>query len=332
MDFFSPVRSQIGNYFNKILYRFGINLVFFSEFYPTNSPDLVLDASGFRLGDQWNHTNKYLNRLENYYAKLKHNGANIILLPQAFGPFKSQIGKRSVKVLNQYCDMVFARETKSRDFLFEAGINPNKVKQCPDFTGGVKGEFPTKYDHYKNGICIIPNGKMLTHTKITEKDYINKYVGLIRKILKKTGNVFLLNHEGKKDYEICEKIGYNCNIPIISKLNALEIKGIIGASNLVISSRFHGVASALHQSVPCFATSWSHKYKCLLSDFGIKEHLIDLEENLETLFKKIESSLDLKYNRELRYKLAENSQLIEFEVSKMWDEVWTLAKNIKSEN
>ena len=161
------------------------------------------------------------------------------MLPQAFGPFESLSGKKNVSILNKYVDLIIAREHVSKEFLMQAGCDKNKVLEFPDFTALVKGEVPETLGYLHDSVCIIPNQKMITHSNLQISDYIdfvNKILELCKLHDKK---LFLLNHEGEGDLNICMEInkGINEKIPIVTGLNAKQIKGIIGQSYLVISDR-----------------------------------------------------------------------------------------------
>ena len=49
-------------------------------------------------------------------------------------------------------------------------------------------------------------------------------------------------------------------INIVQETDSLCIEGIIGASDGVIGSRYHGLVNALSQGVVALAVNWSHKY------------------------------------------------------------------------
>lgn len=317
-----------GRYIRSALSRMGLPTIsLFSEYHPLKNIDLVLDASGFRLGDQWDHSNQYIERLGNYYKKLKQNGTKIILLPQAFGPFHTKMGKRSVEILNQYADLVVARESISKKYLLEAGGKADKILQYPDFTLNVKGVFPDKYELIKGYVCIIPNKKMITHAGLDAETYLSNLTDIIVKI-KKTGNeAFLLNHEADGDLDICMQISkrFDPLLPVITGLNAREIKGVIGASLMVISSRYHGVASALNQGIPCLATSWSHKYEMLLLDFGLTDQLIDIRKNTGLAWPKIEGLLNPEGNLRMRQHLNAKKNVLNASVQSMWNIIWEKA-------
>jgi colanic acid/amylovoran biosynthesis protein len=87
---------------------------------------------------------------------------------------------------------------------------------------------------------------------------------------------YLLLHEGENDLKLAKSINkeLSCPVNIVQTSDALEVKGIIGTAKLVVSSRFHGLVSALSQGVPVIATGWSHKYKMLLNDYKCGDYLL----------------------------------------------------------
>ena len=116
-------------------------------------------------------------------------------------------------------------------------------------------------------------------------------------------------------------------IPVYTESNPLIVKGIIGKSHAVITSRFHGLVSALCQNVPCLATGWSHKYEMLLKDYGYAEGLCGLGEPESYYLEK----LDLILHPELRKKSIQNlvqKAKEQKELSrKMWKRVFEVISN-----
>src|SRR5690606_23912234 len=143
-------------------------------------------------------------------------------------------------------------------------------------------------------------------------------------------NPFLLNHEGKGDYDICLRIaeGLDFKLPILTNLNAYEVKSVIGKSLFVVSSRFHGVASSLNQGVPCLATSWNHKYGELFKDFGIYDSILKVEDksfddNVNLFMSFLNEESMEKQRATLKSKRAEIGDRID----EMWDKIWNTIEN-----
>lgn len=319
-----------GHYPEAIFKRLRLNHVYFTSKYPSKGIDVLFDAGGFQFSDQWNYNEDKLKILEKYYSKLKDYGTKLIFLPQALGPFDTKSGRKTVDILGKYADLVIARESVSFDFMIEAGFPKNKLWLYPDFTLKVKvSNDKVMPNHVRGGACFIPNKKMLTHTKSKKETYLRLFRELIDMAHKKGLKPFLLNHEGRGDYDICLKIasGLQFDVPVLTDLNAYEVKSVIGNSNFVVSSRFHGVASSLNQGVPCLATSWNHKYGELFKDFGISDSILKVEdESLEdniSLFSEFIGTESMDRQRAiLKFKYDKVESLID----EMWGKLWTIIK------
>lgn len=287
--------------------------------------DYFIDASGFTFSDQWKPTNYNVEFWKYQLKGYKKQKTKIIFLPQAFGPAYLTNTQKEFHILNQYADIIMPREKISQNYLIENKVNPDKIKMYTDFTSSIKGVFPQQYSHLRNGVCIIPNMRMIDKGTIS----LNNYLILLEKIIEKVSSeghiTYFLNHEGIED----EKLAYLCKqrlqhpIEVVTGLNALEVKGLIESSYLCISSRFHGVASALNSAVPCLATSWSHKYAELFKDYGMNDNILKLDD-LQACIEKVEKYLAKDKNSLIRQELKMRIPQIQNETKEMWNTVWSI--------
>lgn len=139
-------------------------------------------------------------------------------------------------------------------------------------------------------------------------------------------NPFLLIHEGANDLKLAKSIIENTgkNIPIVSETDPLKIKGILGASNGTIGSRFHGLVSALSQGVPSLATGWSHKYQMLFEDYDFVDGLLDVLIPQDKLKEKLKYLIDPELRSRVANNLRQNSSIQKDRASRMWDEVFSV--------
>jgi len=307
-----------------ILRRLGVPAKYCDfDTYPIKNTDYFIDASGFTFSDQWNHSPTIIEHWQLLFSNMKKSGAKLVFLPQAFGPIERQTTKREIENINQYADLIMPRDKVSLKYLQEAGVNPQKIQCFSDFTNLVEGIIPKSYTHLVNGICIIPNMRMIDRGIIERDKYIQIIKVIVELCKQHDRTVYMLNHEGLEDANfsrMCsERLGEN--IEVVNGLNALEIKGLISTSYLCISSRFHGVASALNSCVPCLATSWSHKYKELFQDYGMTECVLDLTD-IKSIKCRISNYLSQDVNSEIRAILAEKLPEIKKHTLEMWDSVW----------
>lgn len=316
-------RLAIKVHMGGILRRLHLPYLFLYDTIPVPGTDYFIDASGFAFSDQWNPDANTVKRWERTLSGYRHVGSRIVFLPQAFGPVSKPWTLQLIKVLDRYADLIMPRESVSYNYLAQCGIDMGKVKKFTDFTSLVKGQFPKRYEHLRNSVCVIPNMRMIDKGVISLDGYLHFLASVVKAARDKGFRVFLLNHEGPED----EKLAYLCkdrsnfSVDVVSGLNALEVKGIIAESYLCISSRFHGVASALNSGVPCLATSWSHKYAELFKDYCIEDGVLNLSDP-DSCIKKINGILKQNTNGTIRSELQAILPAIQKETKEMWKMVW----------
>lgn len=297
------------------------------DVYAISDADFFIDGSGFHFSDQKkNFTPDKVWMWEHLLGRLNRQGCRIVFLPQAFGPAQKPNTLKGLKVISDYASLIMPREQISYDYLEQSGVvNMNKVKLFSDFTSSVEGVFPKGYEHLKNGICIIPNLRMVDTGTISKEKYLDLITAVATSCKVSGHPLYLLNHEGKGD----EQLAYECKarignyIEVVTGLNALEVKGMIASAYVVVTSRFHGLASALNSCVPCLATSWSHKYAELFNDYEISDCVLPLDDN-ETVVEKLSIILDKTYNEKIRLHLSTQVEKVKYQTIEMWKTIWSL--------
>lgn len=289
--------------------------------------DYVLDASGFAYGDQWGlETSKYtLKQIKEWKAL----GCGVTLLPQAFGSFEKPGMKEAIKEIHKEVDFMFVRDKVSLKYVHDVIGPSDKVELATDFTNLIEGVVPKTFND-KNGIAIIPNCRMLDKTENSDT-YVKLLEDIANHFISKGLNPFFLIHEGEDDLKIANDINtrITSKIPVYFGYNALEIKGVIGQSKFVVSSRFHGLVSALSQGIPCLGTGWSHKYKCLFEDYEYNEGLIELN-NWTTISDVLTKSLDTANYNATKTVLLKNSKRLKQESQDTWNKVFSIIDNHKN--
>lgn len=240
--------------------------------------DAYLDASGFAYSDQWGvqPALKLLHLAQRY----KKADKQVILLPQAFGPFRNEQLRRVLCLALNRVDLVFARDRLSLEFVQGLGTFTAEVALAPDFTNLLEGKLPQKFHLSTPTVCIIPNYRMLDKTN---EHLGQKYLAFLEDIIKylysQQVDFFILIHESAKDrlivQALSEATGRQMNV--ICERNPIYIKGIISQCLATIGSRYHGLVSALCQGIPSLGVGWSHKYEMLFEDYNCKDLIVDLQ-------------------------------------------------------
>lgn len=310
---------------NGIMYRLGLQQLMILDGFGIKGADYFLDGSGLLFSDQQKPTALTAYKWERLLKYQKSQGTKIVFLPQAFGPIEYPETKNTIAVLGRYADVVMPREEISYNYVINSGlIERSKLHRFTDFTSIVYAERPEAYKHLDGQVCIIPNKRMIDHRIITWDAYIRLFKRIIELVQAQGKIVYLLNHEGKGDEQLAHRISDSLSLSsleIVSGLNALDTKGIISKAYAVISSRFHGVASALNSGVPCLATSWNHKYMELFNDYGLNDCILPID-NEDQCLSMVGEILRVDKNKFIRDKLANILPKIEQETREMWDVVW----------
>lgn len=330
LDFRPLPHHRIFNFIKKtrlvgILNRLHLPNLFLTDSRIVNDVDYYIDGSGFAFSDQYKHTRRNYDtwryRLEGYAGQ----GTKIIFLPQAFGPVEEYWTKRLISLLFDKSHLIYAREKISYDYLIGTGCETSKLKMCTDFTSLVEGIVPQRYSHLSGRVAIIPNLRMVDRGATDMKSYLKSMSVLIETIHNSGHDVYLLNHEWEGDEKLCHIISKDVggDIPVVSGLNALEVKGLISTAYLCVTSRFHGLASALNSCVPCLATGWSHKYEELYRDYDVDGCMLDVNAH-DDMRRRVSRLLDETNNKNMREHLKARQPAIQNAARRMWDEIWSI--------
>ena len=251
----------------------------------SSSVDLLLFAPGFRFSDQFDMTDeRKIDEEIAHFRSFTKKGRRVVFLPQAFGPFERESEKRRVRESCRIADRIYARESVSYQYLTKVLPNADKVSIAPDFTCLYHGENHSIPYERKDYVVVIPNRQMIVRSKYPS-EYCNFMMGLVRLLVARKENVVLLNHEGTSDVGLIEVLNAaigNQGV-VVSDVSGGACKSVIAGAKLVVTSRFHGLVSALTESVPTLCTSWSHKYQELVSQLGCPSSCLNIENPHEAL-------------------------------------------------
>lgn len=273
----------------------------------------LLDLAGFAYTDEWGtRPTEDFAALSNYY-RVKRKP--IILLPQAFGPFRRQESRTAFKKIVDNATLVYARDQQSYDYALEVSQMTEKVFRAPDITLFYPDiwseERPAERGQY---VCIVPNIRILDQGKRDWGDRYKIYLTEIARALERRGIlVHLVVHDASGEdlrltTEIHREIG-SPGVTIVEKRDPVALKEILAGSLIVIGSRYHSLVSAFSRQVPAIALGWSHKYEMLFRDFGCEKYVISpespLESVLECVWELADSSINSSYRQMISKSLKE---------------------------
>ena len=241
----------------KQLARFGV--------VPESGITHFIDISGFAYGDFWG-AKKAKRRLGRRAAAGR---ASIYMLPQAFGPFSDDDLVKEMQRICKSSKLVCARDAKSLDYL--KGIGISNAELLPDITFALDVSDRNIVKPDGDYVCIIPNAKLGESGAMDNTDQIELYSQVADSVRASGLNPVIVLHEPKADKDIGEELSRRLEAPVLAPDDARDLKALIGGATAVVTSRFHGLVSALSTGVPAMAVGWSHKYTELLADFDCEE-------------------------------------------------------------
>lgn len=241
--------------------------------------DVILDASGFGYGDYWG-LRKLEQRLVGALPSRSGQAPVVVVLPQALGPFTKPGMAEAFGEVVQRADRVWVRDRASMAYVEGLGPIPPTVQMAPDFTNLLHPALPERLDHVRGLSLLIPNEKVVSEASPERrKAYLDFFIQAALQLDAAGERVGVLIHEGAQDRQLATEIlaSISKTFPVIDEPSALDTKAVIGAARMVVTSRFHGLVSALSAGVPSLASGWSHKYAELLADYDCPQNLIDLD-------------------------------------------------------
>ncbi len=242
--------------------------------------DLFLDASGFAYGDPWPLA-KAEDRICDILKLVQKHTKKLVFLPQSFGNFCSPGYQNLLREITNTADLIFARDRESIDEIESVVGQCDSVDIAPDYTSLVEPKPFSGMEFLRGSIAIIPNRHMYgMREELNRERYVRVMAEAIRQVQTQGEQAVLILHEGQEDRRLCEDIARAASgaVPTVAREDPCETKMAIGICKGVISSRYHGFASALYQSVPAVATSWSHKYEALAAQFGVPDAVVAPED------------------------------------------------------
>jgi len=212
----------------------------------------------------------------------KKRGAKTVLWGCSMGPNNLTIRKE--KVLHSF-DMIYARETLSRDFFMSLGLKNVICFPDPAF---ILDPIPTELPScFALGNVVGVNLSNLTVNSFNlDTKFGIEVKKLLNYILEETDyQILLIPHvtwKGQDDRLLAQAVEkeyankYKGRISVldINCLNYLQIRYIISKCHLFIGGRTHAVISAYSTCTPAIALGYSIKSKGIAHDLGLSEELV----------------------------------------------------------
>lgn len=294
-----------------------------SRFMLLDHVDVAFDVSGYCYGDHWGQSR--IDRGELIYKKLSSNGSKIVLMPKTWGPF-DVVSRSSVDSMLRYVDILFARDSTSKDLLdsfLTTGVAA-KTFYAPDYTHRIEGNLASISHGINSKIgYLIPSYRVIDSGAMDRSSYM-KLMSIARELFVAAGlDAKLLIHEVSNDLKFIDAIGEMGFSPsdVVVIDDPVDLKNVISGATAVVTSRLHGLYNALNSAVPVAVVAWSFKYREALVQYGCLDCLVDLVRPEASLREVVLSILDPERVKSLKEKMSEGKAISSEQTELMWARV-----------
>lgn len=240
-------------------------------------------------------------------------GKKIFKFSQALGPFKNRSNRIAAKLILPRISTIAARGRITAGYLRAEGLNNFNTITDGAFLMKSSQEYLTSDIKEAAGrlkrqgsiiVGVSPSSVVESYCRRRQIQYIDILSRLIDKLQVDKRIIFLVLPfcalEGKRTKKnndlftvkkIEDALGERENIVYLNKeYSAEDLRFIISKCDIFITSRYHGLVTALSEGVVPLVIGWSHKYAETLEDFSLSELCMDYEQlGMDVIFDKLSS-------------------------------------------
>jgi colanic acid/amylovoran biosynthesis protein len=267
--------------------------------------DVLLDVSGISFADE---REKFIpfNVLNMWPALLV--GTPVIKLAQAMGPFTHPFVRIPAQIFLPKCAQIHARGDTTAENLDDLGLSYKRSADIAflfedrfslsdenaDEVSSLEAELQAAKAAGRNLMVLVPSSVVYEKTQRGGIDYVDHLLRIIEHF---EGDVVVMPNATRQG----EDTAHNNDLFVIALLkqraqavlsperlaclhwvtfgiNTAGTRKLMRHADLVVTSRFHSMISALSLGIPPIVIGWSHKYAEVLTDFGIEKLTLDFTE------------------------------------------------------
>ncbi len=280
-------------------------------------------------------------------------GGTFVMLPQTYGPFKSQVARYWARHILKRAEQIYSRDKDGVKVVRSLLSSDKEVRLCPDvaFTLGARpgesGQIASIEEHKKSGKVLVGlnisgllfnegyTGQNEFQLKVVYPDFVRT---LIHRILDWEDTVLLLvphvlplTPGVEDDLAVCEML-YKClpteaqdrclviREPLSRRGDPTAVKWIIGQCDFFLGSRMHATIAAISQCVPTVGLAYSKKFLGVYETVNLTDFAIDLCQTSEA---EVLEMVDIAYAKrdEIRHDLQNAIPCVKRKISEMFEKL-----------
>jgi polysaccharide pyruvyl transferase WcaK-like protein len=263
------------------------------------SADIVLDLAGISFSDGRGVALLGYNSLMTGIPIL--SGAPVLKCSQALGTFTEPLNRFMAKRILGHVAGICARGSKTAENVRGLGLSTPMVEaadlaflmKVPETDRHHAVELVPKQTPY---VVVAPSSVVEAYCQGVGIDYIGLMASVVRRLVADGVRVVVMAHSFRpggaasrmNDGPVCaavaDRVAGGAMVQLVAGDEApTTLRAIIEGSELLITSRFHGMISALATSTPVVVLGWSHKYHEVMEAFELADRVMRFEEASEDL-------------------------------------------------
>lgn len=249
--------------------------------------EVVVDISGISFVDGRRPAILLYNTLVDTVPLLL--GRPVVKAAQAMGPFRTPLNRRAAGQILPRMASVAPRGAATAAHLDELGLTntapANDLAFCLEVDPRLRDRMLERLAEAATGpyLAVSPSQVVDTACRAQGIDYEGIMVAAVDALVERAGHhVVLIAHSAlpeagvthMNDLPLCRAIHRRLAHPervtfYDDDLLPAELRTVIGASDVLVTSRFHAMISSLAEQTPPLVVGWSHKYAEILDPFGL---------------------------------------------------------------
>lgn len=282
-----------------------------------NQIDTILDCSGLAYSDSWGC--KDAEETLKLFKSAKKVNKTIIMLPQAYGPFRDEKLQKIMKQIFDLADIVYVRDNVSLGHC--QSISDRNFIFSEDFTNIYHTSENAITPQENNYFTFIPNWRLVDKGQLSSEQLYSMISDAAEVAIANNLKFRIVFHEGQ-DYTI---LNQELKIKGFEVFYSNDIRKLINAlleSKCAVSARYHAVATLLSNNIPTLALSWSHKYRELLDIYDLPNFCLTNYSQVE--YKQLcQDIIDYADNNKMAQTLIESSRAYKHRTNVFFDDLKT---------
>lgn len=225
-------------------------------------------------------------------------GRPVVKTAQALGPFEQRLNRILARHVLRRLSTVCARGQRTRSHL--DGLGLDNVVDAADLafalpeTDELDDDLAKLLDERSNGgefVVAMPSQVVANLCAKTGVDYVGGMTAVLDGVSADLDRpVLIVPHSYRSgqgpgrmnDGPVARELAGACtsdDVHLVDRdLSPRVLRAIVDRSSLLITSRFHGMVSGMATATPTVVIGWSHKYREVMSDFGVETYGLSHEE------------------------------------------------------